>query len=294
MLVLRLQVHPCPVELVWIPAHKLEHLPTEVISNELAAAYHTEPRHIHLNRVADFAAKKQADDACSVFPHMRSELLRAVLGHQEWLTKMHLSLAGEDLLRSQSYSPDASGQVDETPQGACTVEEAQKHFPLWPWQAALRLFKWVPKIPRDLDAPPKLKICDEDWLKFCNFLDGLRWQVDANAMISYVELAVIFHARGFSFSIAPGVDLTFHAIASLIRRACTAISSLPSTSAFPGNQNASRAKSSGRCLPCGVIEGAAPFVSDSELALLASVLLAGAGKRFPSWLIPVSGFSLSL
>ena len=109
-------------------------------------------------------------------------------------------------------------------------------------------------------------------------------------MTSYVELAVLFHSRRFGLTSQPGVDTTFHAIAALLRRAFTAVAGLGTASFFPGAQKANRAKSCGRCLPTGVIGGAVPFCTPNELARFAAVLFAGAGKRCPSWLIPVNDF----
>ena len=283
-------LHPKPVELCWIPAHKLENMPIEMISQELAFACGTEVRHIHLNRVADLTAKEQSLASSAVWPSLRDEVLNAVLKQQEWLAKLHHHLGGEEKLPSNPTVDLEPVQVPDDK--GFDFATAKKLFPLWEWTQCFSAFPWKPKIPKQLPKPKTIKLADECWQQVCGFVDGLCWIVDTERSISYVELAVIFHARGFRLTLDPLTDVTFRDIASWVRRCMSALANSSGTSAFPGVQRADKARSIGKCLPSGIIEGAAPYMRENELVMLASILHSGAGKRFTSWTIPVSSFTV--
>ena len=79
----------------WIPAHLFETIPCELITDQMAAARNTTPRHVLFNRLVDAQAKEAAIGACAASPSDESWLYQAILQRQEWLIILNREIGDE-------------------------------------------------------------------------------------------------------------------------------------------------------------------------------------------------------
>ena len=152
----------------------------------------------------------------------------------------------------------------------------------------IKQYKWRPKILKHFQVPVKAKLDQGDCEIFLQFLDGLTWRTGTQLAISYAELAILFLASGYRMKSVSHFDCTVKDVISLIRRMMTMLTGIDTMSAFPGVQRADKCRSSGRCFPSGLLEGAFPWFPPTSLLVLAKILNCGAGKRLTSWTIPVT------
>ena len=176
--------------------------------------------------MADGHAKTAAEANASVSPKDETMYKQEVLARQEWLTRLHALLNGE-------RKPDID--VVHVPQTA-TSTESKGLFPRWEWDANIQLFGWKPKIPRDLPPPLDQTMIQQNWKIFCDFLNTLHWQLGESRMMSYAELAVAFHVRGFRFPSLEEDSATLREVISTLRKLCTAASQCDGAFFFPGTQ----------------------------------------------------------
>lgn len=78
-----------PFRISWIPAHKLEHIPVQYLTEDFAKACGSTVQHSVNNRVADYTAREFAASIAPVDPALRQQLKQAILGHQAWLVQLH-------------------------------------------------------------------------------------------------------------------------------------------------------------------------------------------------------------
>ena len=282
--------HPFPIQVTWIPAHAFPHVPFELISADMAKSLNTTCEHIRLNRIADFAAKKAAVSHTAVHPSSKQWLLDAILKHHEWLTCLHKALACETLEDSQQNNCYDKSTLSSDPLPSdepYSCSQAMIDFPQWMWAEDIKQYKWRPKILLQFQAPAKAKLDQDDCKIFLQFLDGVKWRTGPSLAISYAELAILFLASGYRMSSISHFDCTVKDVISLIRRMMTMLHGIETMSAFPGIQRADTCRSSGRCFPSGLLEGAFPWFPPTSLLVLAKTLNCGAGKRLTSWTIPV-------
>ena len=277
----------CPhaARVCWIPAHLFESIPTELITAEMASGHNTSVRNIHMNRLADFAAKKAAAADAAVAPEAKEGLLKAIVNHQEWLTKLHFQLAGEDRITCVADVPEELAMPREF-----TMDDARKQFPQWPWGAAVSSYKWKAKI-RNEAASPDSWFDDHNWEQFTDFCRHLRWKQDSSTCVAFVELAVLFHFRGYRFAHYDPGSTSFKDIVTWLRKVFQHVQSRPEESFFPGVIRSDKRKTIGKCLPTGVIDGGTILFADAELLFLFHVLSEGAGKQLSSWALIASEFS---
>ena len=277
--------NPNAVTVSWIPAHLYENVPIALITSDMAKAAKSTVQHIELNRRADFRAKQEAASCAAVDPLFRETLQKAILQHQEWLTVLNHNIAGEHAV----HTPAEHENVLDAP--GLTISTARTRFPQWTWGDLLNNYRWRPKIPRGLEAPTRW-FHQDDWATFLQFCNGLRWNAHNNQITAFTELAVIFYSRGFKLSNFDPTTTTFRYLATWLRKALNQASQLDNASFFPGLVCADTRKTAGRCLPSGIIRGGFPFMSDSELLLLAQIIQEGAGKQLASWELLVVDFPL--
>ena len=282
----RRMVHSQAVQVDWVPAHLFEHMPVELISEELAAAKGTTRLHIFCNRVVDLRAKHEAVENSAIDPKLREWLLKAILSHQEWLTTLHKNLTSDEFALQQNSIQDEETLI---PGPEDSVEKHRSCFPKWPWQSILAHYGWKPKIPRGMVSPHR-SFAQTDWDIFVRFSESLRWQSEPSSCVAFVELAAVFHFRRFRFNDYCDENTTFKKLTSRIRKAYQIVSSLENASFFPGSIRADKRKSLGRALPTGVIDGTAVFLSDEELCFFSRILREGAGRQLASWDLPVGEF----
>ena len=269
----RKQLHPCPFQVTWIPAHCFEHLPIADVTPTMAASKHTTVRNIERNRVADLTAKELASTLSAVHPQMQHEADRAALHHHKWLATLHELLP----TTCPSLTVDPPEHVQNF-----AMEHYRELFPLWSWNVDCRLFTWKPKIPTDFQKPSSWEGSPHEWRVVCTFLRNLRWRVDATEVTSFCELTTLFHHLGYAFDerdLSP-TYLDYH---KKIRRAIVLLDRSAEVQVMPGTITASLAKAAGRTMPQGSIVGAAVFADNDALVHLARVFECGAGRTLASW-----------
>lgn len=271
-----------PFNIEWIPAHQYDHIPIELVTEDMARCVNTTLQHIANNRLVDRAAREFAVSIAPIDPQFKPKLIEAIRSHQQWLVGVHASLpthaSEESNVRNVQELPDK-----------LTSAQCRLRYPQWPWDAPAASFKWKPKIPLNLPCPETWKSHPENWNSICEFLRGLRWKEDPDTSFSFCELAAIFHASGARIK-ADCELLTFREVTNLIRKTMLILSKNPCVQAFPGSFNSTRPRSCGRVLPQGCIDHAFPFVRPEGYELVANLLARGANRTLESWEIPVCDF----
>ena len=272
-----------PFWIEWIPAHKLEHIPDCLISDDLAALHNTTVEHIVRNRRCDMAAKEFAQGLCPIKLDMFSEMTKAVEAHQRWLINLHTLMPTGDPCAGLTHG------IHENEEAAPDIELCKMRFPHWHWGLSRKFFPWRPKIPNRLPPPPSWKAQKEDWDTLCAFLSGLHWQVDSSQSFSFCELAVFYHKAGFALS----GDLevcTLYDIYKLMRECILQLSKMPNVDAFPGQFSSTKPRSCGRVLPQGCIDGAIPYHPDEVRVSIATAFAKGAGRQIDTWRLCIGDF----
>lgn len=271
-----------PFQVEWIPAHQYEHIPIQLVTEDMARCVHTTWQHIANNRLVDRAAREYAVCIAPVDPGFKPQLLAAIQSHQEWLVNVHA------LLPTHDPEHEAPPTVQELPD-TLTLAQCKLRYPQWPWDTPATQYKWKPKIPLVLPCPESWKWGAENWHVICGFLRSLQWKEDRGASFSFCELAAVFHSTGSRIK-ADSDLLTFRELTNVIRKAMLLLSKNPSVQAFPGSFNSTRPRSCGRVLPQGCIDYALPYVRPEGYELVANLLARGANRTLESWEIPVCDF----
>ena len=115
------------------------------------------------------------------------------------------------------------------------------------------------------------------------FCGALTWRVEDSLSISFVELALLFHLRGFAFDDWQKETKTFRELTSEIRKVLMYMKTHAEGSFFPGVWQKSLNRPYGKSLPAGAIAGATPWVSNAELVIFSNLLNKGAGKNLCTW-----------
>ena len=272
--------HPFRIE--WIPAHQYDHIPIELVTEDMARCVHTTLQHITNNRIVDRAARELAIRLAPIDPNFKQNLVAAIHSHQKWLISVH------SLLPTRDPAADTSNGVQELPD-KLSASQCRLRYPHWDWDVAAASFRWKPKIPVDIPCPETWKSHPENWTVICSFLRGLRWKETHGASFSFCELAAIFHVTGARLK-ADSDLLTFRELTNLIRKTMLLLSKNPCVQAFPGSFNSTKPRSCGRVLPQGCIEHASPFVPPEGFELVANLFARGANRTLESWEIPVCDF----
>ena len=114
-----------PLGAKWIPAHKLESIPEQMIDEDMARANHSTVIDIVRNRKADHAAKRAALMHALIDPALYDTLCHAVSARHVWLAQL-CKLCGQD---TAAYSEDTDDERLDDNQPAHVL------FPLLPWRA---------------------------------------------------------------------------------------------------------------------------------------------------------------
>ena len=154
----------------------------------MAASKQTTVRHIERNRIADLTAKEFATTLSAVQPEVQQRADQAALEHQKWPVKLH-ELLPTNTPSSSFGLPEPEPDIDQL--------QYQAQFPQWDWNASVSSFRWKPKIPLSCPSPSSWSGTDEEWRVICEFLRGLRWKVQEDAVTSLCELTALFHSLGY-------------------------------------------------------------------------------------------------
>ena len=282
LVLLRRQTHPQPFQTSWIPAHQLEEVADNLLTESQALLCGTTVQHILLNRTADRVAKRLAFRLAPVCSETFNQAKHAAYRHQQWLVHLHSLLPTRD---TQVPDPAEKG-VAEVPDDL-TETQAMELYPQWHWTTPQAKFSWKPKIPDDMPAPKSWKHGVETWTQVRKFFQNLRWLCHKAESYSFTELAVAFHAAGHRIQ-GDQEQITFRDLYKVIREALLYLHKSADAQPVPGIFNSTRPRACGRILPQGCIEGATPFVSSQARVLLAKLFGVGADRRLETWTIPVN------
>ena len=270
-----------PIVLEWIPAHVCENIPVHMIPQDVLIAKNTTRQHILLNRLADRHARHAAVQHSAIHPDDQHMLFNAVLAKQNWLTRL-ADLIYCDYHELQQEAKCDSKEDSEQKSSLNEAESRQK-FPNLYWDMNSAAYRWKVALPVNVRQPNKKQISPSDWEAVQSFCNGLVWKVDGGVSISFVELALIFHIRGFRFSGWQLETKTFRELTSALRKVLMYMKTNAEDVFLPGSWQRSLNRSYGKALPAGAITGATPWLSNQELVIFANLLNNGAGKNLSTW-----------
>lgn len=186
-----------------------------------------------------------------------------MLERQEWLTKLSF-LIGTSLPPFQEESEDERDEERISP---------AVQFPRLPWDACAEHYQWMCVNPLPSQPISPWKGTAKDWNNLVTFLQQLRWQTSADAAVSYAELAVLFHCRGFQCeTIHDNEFAAFRDLVKWMKEAIRLLQRKSTVSFVPGLHDAHLNVSWGKTMPVGALVGAQPFRNNRrELAYLTDV-----------------------
>ena len=272
-----------PFLIQWVPAHRLERVPDQLLTDELAACAGTTKEHILHNRRADLVAKELAYRLAPVDCAMQRQADQAILQHHRWLINLHRLLPTSVPPTNVEVAPRVEAVADVTP------DQCKARFPQWMWGLRPSLFTWKPKIPAQCPCPARWARPERDWHTLCAFFRSLKWLPDDQQSFSFSELTVCFHCEGFRLE-GDQQQLTFYDIYKPLRACLLALHKSDYADPFPGKFNSTFPRSCGRVMPQGCIEGCTPFHTDLTRVTLARIFSAGAGRTLESWKLSLSDF----
>ena len=270
-----------PLILRWIPAHVLENIPEHLITAEMAKAHKTTCKDIALNRIADKKAKEIAEANCAVDPRDKQLLTAAIDAKQTWLTRL-ADLIYCDVQELQRTAKESTPQEDQTEKRLSELECREK-FPDLYWNMDCRLFEWKADFPTTYSAPRSASFETDAWEVFKTFCHELCWKEDENLAISFVELTLIFHLRGFNLPGKDAATTTFRDLYSVLRKMFCTMKNSEDYNFFPGQWCRCKNRNYGKSLPAGYVAGASPWLSNHELTVFANLLHCGGGKNLSTW-----------
>ena len=188
-----------PLQVMWCPAHLLEHIPATLLTEAEARAAGSTRRDIILNRCADYFAKQQIWKTAVSYRADLAMKETDVFARQLWLTK----------LNKLCKKPE-SGHVVALP----TVPEPMPHVsarqqcPRWPWDAQPDMYTW--QVCNDIDLPfrDKPQLSHANFKIFLEFTNFLRWRLGEGLACSVFELAAFAFTQGWRFILPAGTICT--------------------------------------------------------------------------------------
>ena len=130
--------HPQPFDLIWIPAHKLEHIPEFLITEDMPRCHGTTPLNIANNRIADATGKREAETNAPIRPGFQNELLDHFRARQEWLIKFNKRLSQDNPHVQSGFQKQVVTPSSSVP---FTIDIARNRFPNWPWNESNASFR---------------------------------------------------------------------------------------------------------------------------------------------------------
>ena len=195
-----------PLIVKWIPAHVLESLPCELISEQLARSHGTTWTDIFCNRKADQFAKRACNLNKSCNPKDFQLQCENIGKWQHWLTKLNSAISSMNNLETPQKSEiknDAASQASTCSihPSMLTVAHPTQYFeavlPKWMWNLPAGE-TWTSQATSDFQIT-YATISQEDWKTAVNFYCTIQWYLHDSFATSFLELAYLFWDSGFRF-----------------------------------------------------------------------------------------------
>lgn len=246
-----------PLQLVWCPAHLLEHIPADLLTEEAATYAGSCKRDILLNRVADDFAKQQI---AKIAVHVKADLRMKetdVFARQLWLAKINRACK-----RSEEPLPEVPPPVPVIPMRI----PARQQCPRWAWDSQPDLYTWQVHNDVHMSFAGRPNLSCANFRIFLQFSNTLRWRLGEGLACSVFELAAFAFTQGWRFELPVGTICTVQSYAAIIRAAISYCKSKSIVCAplllDKGN------KCNGKTFPKGAFLGAEAFVDNCTLELL--------------------------
>ena len=85
----RVALHPEPIRVEWVPAHKSDHIPLHEVNETVGQALGIQLRHLRCNRIADQIARELANSSAPVDPVLFETAKREVFTRQAQLALLN-------------------------------------------------------------------------------------------------------------------------------------------------------------------------------------------------------------
>lgn len=282
-----------PLQIRWIRAHLLEHLPCELISHEAAIKAGSTWEDIFCNRRADLAAKKCINTVGH--DHCFEEEVIRVKKWQRWLAILNCRLSevgcNPTSTASQNTCHENAVPLQHIGVTSTTIRphEITIHHPIsdfaallpkWIWEPDFGAFNWKSSFPDDFILDSYATISAENWKIALGFLTSLRWVEGESHETSYVELAFLFWLSGLRFL---NIEHSPCSYSRYLRKAINqSFKVLPNNPLTPGSQH-SKCKCRGRVLPAGTLIHCYPYIEPHMLKHLAVHVLHGRSQSLKAW-----------
>ena len=198
-----------------------------------------------------------------------------------WLADLHLYVS-ED----QSNRIPASGTGDGPSQddGDQSVLDVKELYPRWAWDAGIAIYSDAsPAKAKDDDfSNYKGPINKENWEKVTRWMASLHWRVDPSCDTSFLEFAAQAFCDGLHLTPVQDEAECLAGTVSILR-SITSAAAKRGHNLVPGNIEASASKCNGHRHPNGIIKGAAVFMSNKALRVLANGFQRGGNAKLSSW-----------
>ena len=278
-----------PLVIRWIPAHLLESLPCELISNQAAREAGSTWLDIFCNRKADAYAKECVSQEDVDF-HISETAIKEIQNWQTWLATLNAQLsADESQPAGQQSRLDHHTTSDfEIPKSTVAPHEISLQHPVdvfrsllpkWIWVPDPETFVWTSDFPGDYNLSSYANISSQNWVLAVNFLKPLRWVVGPSYETAYIELAFFFWFLGHRFF---DTKESPKAYSQLLRKAINQAFKTSESPIVPGTQH-SKCKCKGRVLPAGTLINCYPLIAPDALKHLAIHVLHGRQQALASW-----------
>lgn len=291
----RLQWADVPLQVKWCPAHILEHLPLEMISNQQAREHNTTWLNIARNREADKQAKRACVSQKTLTNDQRACDHKSIIDWQLWITNI-CALVSESSVgtpkKSQPWGAvnDALKNSDEK----CSVfhddltilhptEVFAKILPKWDWYLDPQECDWIPDFDSQIPLRSYAKISSIQWETALRFFNGLRWMSNDSKKMAFIEIA--YHAW-YSGWVFPEIDANPASYSSFLKKIINQAHKIKPLALCPGPINPS-CKSFGKTLPTGFIEKST-FVMHSRAIKQLAIDACHRSQALKSWSCPFS------
>ena len=266
------------VEMHWIPAHRYENIPIQLVTVEMAKAAGTEIVHIQGNRKADLVAKEQALKNTAIHPQDEKWLVSSIYKTQLRMAEIGKTLGQDVTMMKKNAQAEQSRPADPQPENRGSL---QRSFPTWLWGLSAQDCRVCDAIEGG-NCPAKWPLVQSEWEQVKSFLAGCRWFIQSGKNTAFVELAFLFLSRGFHFSDMDNQVTSFRTVLDKLRKAMCCLHRGDDTF-FPQEWQRCKNKSDGKALPAGLLSGVMVYMTDEELEKFARLLKSGCAKTLKSW-----------